>query len=299
MFPFTGCETCEETIETTAGTPFEAPTAQDFNALQQSAYNNMLQTVSVDVTNGIAFTSSRGVNLFIFPQCLSLNGLPVTGTIDLEFFEVYDRGDLLTTNTTTVGQMATGELDLLISAGAFYISASQNGEPIDLVCEGFMEVPTNLTGGDDIEMRPFDGIINNLGDLVWLQTNRENGIDTGPQGSSYFTTIGSFGWFNIDRFANDPRPTTEVQITIPQEFNQENTAVYLALVGESNSLAYLYGELPIGLEAYIIFISEENGDFRYAIRTITIENNQQVVFSLQETEVVSLSEITTIINALP
>tara|TARA_R110002072_G_scaffold59514_3_gene151651 strand:- start:85382 stop:86320 length:939 start_codon:yes stop_codon:yes gene_type:complete len=296
---FTGCEECEETVETSNGTPFEAPTAQEFNALQLNVYQNLVQTARLDVANGINFISAAGVTLFIPPDCLIANGTVVTGFVDLEFFEVFDRGDLLTTNTTTVGQLPTGELDLLISGGAFYINASQNGQPIDLICEGFLGIPTDLSGGDDIEMRPFDGTLDANGNLLWTEANRFLEIDGGPQGSTYFTSIASFGWFNVDKFANDPRPTTTVQVSIPQEFNQENTAVYLALVGEPNSLAYLYGELPIGLEAYFIFISEESGDFRYAIKTVTIEENQQLIFTRQETEVVNLSEITAIINALP
>lgn len=278
---------------------FEPPTTAEFEALQDNTFGQLLQTITVDIgANGLFFTSPSDVNVFIPGNCLAINGVAVTGSVDLEFLEIYDRGDMLSTNSTTVGMFPAGGSELLVSGGMFFINITQNGQQVDLVCEGNITVPTDLTGGTDAAMRPFDGSVNAQGDLEWLETQAELFITPSPTGDIYNTFFSEFGWFNCDRFYNAPDPKTEIMIAIPQEFSQENSNVYLALQGEPNSLAYLYGEFPVGLAAHIIFVSEEEGNYRYAIRTLDLEANQQVIFTLQETTVATLEEITNAINSL-
>lgn len=292
-----GCDsTCDEVIEMEIAPIFDPPTTADFESLQQDAFQLLLQTVTLNVDgNGLFFTTPAGANIFIPSACLTLNGTIVTGDVDFEYLEIYERGDMLTTNSTTVGMLPGGGSELLVSGGMFFFNVTQNGEQVTLACEGSLTVPTALTGGDDLDMRPFAGTVNADGDIVWVDTQGELFID----GGNYTTFFPDFGWFNCDRFFNAPDPKTAITVAIPQEFTQENSNVYLALQGEPNSLAYLYGEFPVGLAAHIIFLSEEDGNFRYAVRTLTLEANQQVIFTIQETTVATLEEITNAINTLP
>jgi len=290
------CESeCIDTVEATTVTPFETPTEQEFEQLQQDVLDSETITVQLEVANGINYTSPSGVMVFIAPTCINIAGLPVTGTIDFQFVEIFDRGDMLTSNITTVGTKPSGEKEYLISGGAFFIAASQNGQTINMTCPGFISVPSLPTGGIDQEMHPFTGTIDADGNINWVEIGGGLEIDL----DVYYTQFPDFGWFNIDRFANDPRPKTELHIAIPQEFSTNNTRVYIALQGEPNALSYVYGEFPIGLAAHIIFISEENGNFRYAIKSLTIEENQVVAFARQQTEIATVSELKVIVNTLP
>ena len=60
-----------------------------------------------------------------------------------------------------------------------------------------------------------------------------------------------------------------------------------------------YGQIPIGLECHLIFVTEENGKWRYAIKPITIAEDGSSVFSLSETSVVTETQLIAHINNLP
>lgn len=299
LFLITGCSKDDDGFEPIEENPFTPPTAAAFKALQDEAFNNLKQNATFNAEDGITFESEAGVTLTIWGNCLSINGDPVTGEVDLEYVEVFDRGNMLTTNATTVGKDQTDEMGQLISGGEFHIKAYQNGEELTLDCGMMLEVPTAITGGEVPGMGPFVGEIDENDNLIWLPQNTEFWVNSDQGTPSYNAFIENFGWFNCDVFIADPDPKTEIQIAVPQGFDNNNASVYLARVGESSSLAFLYGEFPIGLEAHIIFLSEHEGDFRYAIQTITVENGQQVTFTLEETNIASLEDLVQIINNLP
>lgn len=297
LFLFTSCSISDDADPSPFDT-FTPPTAAAFKALQENAFNSLKQNAAFNAEDGITFESAAGVTLTIWGNCLSLNGDSVTGAVELEFVEVFDRGNMLTTNATTVG-LDNGEMKQLISGGEFQIKAYQNGEELTLDCGMMISVPTAITGGEVPGMGPFEGEIDNDGNLVWLPQNTEFWVGEHQGTETYNAFVENFGWFNCDVFVNDPDPKTEIQISVPQGFNNDNASVYLARMGETSSLAFLYGEFPIGLQAHIIFLSEHEGDFRYAIQTITVVDGQQVVFTLEETAIASVEDLTQIINDLP
>jgi hypothetical protein len=297
IFVFTSCETNDDLDPS----PFDPPTAEVFSALQDDAFNDLKQNALFNAEDGINFQSDAGVSLSISPNCLTLNGTPVTGEVDLEFVEIFDRGNMLTTNATTVGEDANGDKGQLISGGEFNIKVYQNEEELELgeFCGMMLNVPTSITGGEVAGMGPFAGEIDENDNLVWLPQNTEFWVGQDNTSPTYNAFVENFGWFNCDVFIADPDPKTEIQIAVPEGFNGSNSSVYLARVGETNSLAFIYGEFPIGLEAHIIFLSEEDGEFLYAIQSITVEDGQQVLFTLEDTIIASTEELTQIINALP
>lgn len=297
LFLFTSCSISDDADPSPFDT-FTPPTAAAFKALQENAFNSLKQNAAFNAEDGITFESAAGVTLTISGNCLSLNGDSVTGAVDLEFVEVFDRGNMLTTNATTVG-LDNGEMKQLISGGEFHIKAYQNGEELTLDCGMMISVPTAITGGEVPGMGPFEGEIDNDGNLVWLPQDTEFWVGHGQGTETYNAFVENFGWFNCDVFVSDPDPKTEIQISVPQGFNNDNASVYLARMGETSSLAFLYGEFPIGLQAHIIFLSEHEGNFRYAIQTITVVDGQQVVFTLEETAIASVEDLTQIINDLP
>lgn len=295
---FTSCSKDDDGTIVPEENNFIPPTAAEFEQLQEDALNSILQTASFNAEDGITFTSEKGVVLSIQPNCLSLNGNLVAGPVELEFTEIFERGTMAVTNRATVGEHPNGDKELLISGGQFNIRVMQNGQELSSGCVIGLQVPTALTGGNDPEMGPFIGQVNTDGSIVWTEASL-NQAEFYNHGDFYLAFLRDFGWFNCDRFVDFPGPKTEVEVLIPQGFNQENTNSYYALVGEQNTLGNLYGQIPVGLEVHVIFVSEENGKFRYGIKSLTIVDGQQVTFSLEDTQVGTQGEVTQAINSLP
>lgn len=291
------------------------PSSQEYKALSQNALDHLTQNFTMVAEDGTAvFTSDKGVKITINGSCLTLNGNPVTGNVDVKFIEVFDKGSMLVTNKPTSGRMGNGNLELLISGGEFYINATKNGQQLDITCNILLEVPTSLTGGDDFAMDLFDGMIDENGDLEWREAE-QGGIDIGGQGtgggSNYFVSFGNFGWTNVDKFYSDPRPKTTILVDAPDGYNFDNSAVYLSYDGEGqNALAKMdtytaaglfsehYGQIPVGLECHIIFVTEENGQFRYGIKGVTTTANAVYSFTLAETVLGTEAQLVAAINAI-
>lgn len=60
-----------------------------------------------------------------------------------------------------------------------------------------------------------------------------------------------------------------------------------------------YGQIPVGLNCHIIFATEDNGQWRYAIKAVTIAENAVYNFTLAETTLASEAQVIAAINALP
>ena len=106
----------------------------------------------------------------------------------------------------------------------------------------------------------------------------------------YWAISDQFGWSNIDRWYSDPRPKTTIHVDVPDGWDDENSGVFLSYDGE-NTLARFdtydestelfsehYGLIPIGLEVHVIFMTESEGTWSYAIQQTTIVDNHVSVF---------------------
>jgi len=292
-----------------------APTAQEFADLKQNALDSRTQEFSFNAEDGsTTFTSEKGVQITIQASCLTLNGNGVTGQVNIKYIELFDRGNMITTNKTTMGMMQNGDKALLISGGEFFVEATQNGEILQTTCTVQLIIPSNLTGGTDNTMTLWKGRIDANDNLTWDEKEEGTGNEGNvfAEGESYYAFLNDFGWSNVDRFYNDPRPKTTILVGVPVDYDNTNSAVYLSYDGEDAGLANLdtfdnttklfsehYGQVPIGLECHIIFISEDNGNYRYAIKAVTIAANDIYTFTFTETSVVTEAQITAIINGLP
>lgn len=308
------------------GIPFQAATPQAFAGLKADALAELTQNFQFDASETGVFTTENGTQISINGNCLTKNGNAVTGQVAVEIVELYDRGNMLLTNKTTMGRMDDGGKAILISGGEFYVNATQGGEQLNLGCNMQVIIPVDLTGGADNAMSLWKGTIGEdcdstvgCDDIIWDEIRDDEGnmpgIEIGKgitQGDAYYTFFQEFGWTNVDRFASDPRPKTGLLVDVPEGFNDENSAVYISYDGEPNALAFLdkydedlelftehYGQIPIGLEAHVIFVSEDNGNWLYAIKAVTIVDNGTITFNLTETATTSDSQLKTLINNLP
>lgn len=303
-------------------------TPEDFAQLKSAALESKVQTFQINAEQTGFFTTESGVIFVINGNCLSRNGTPVTGMVDVQVVELFERGSILSTDKPTMGTLPNGDKALLISGGEFFLNITQNGEPVDEDCDIVATIPSDLTGGVDDDMtlwtgnggdQDCDGIDDDCDGFVWNQNVDANGdpieaeIQDGDGGERFYVApFGDFGWTNVDRFFSDPRPKTTILVAVPEGFNDENSKVYLSYVGEPNALAYLdtfdattglfsehYGQIPIGLECHIIFASEDSGQWLYGIKSVTIADGQTVEITDADLNTANASELEALINNLP
>jgi hypothetical protein len=295
-------------------------TAQEFQNLKNEALDKLTQEFQFNAEDGyVTFTSAKGVEIDINGACLTLDGSSVAGNVNLEFVELFEKGNMLTTNKSTMGILPNGDRAMLVSGGEFFINATQNGEGLETNCGVNVRIPTNLSGGDDHDMVIWKGIEDEKGNVAWEEERDQDGgkgnifIERGTQGGNqYYALFGGFGWSNVDRFYSDPRPKTQILVAVPAGYDNDNSAVYLSYDGEETGLANLdtydaglelfsehYGQIPIGLECHVIFATEEDGMWKYAVKAVTIIDNGTVVISDGETALATETELTTLINGLP
>ena len=283
------------------------------------------QNYTLTAENGVAtFTSPKGVIIKINGASLRKNGNPVTGIVEIKYAEVFEGGKMLTTDKTTMGlNTTTGKMEMIISGGEFLIEARQSGTNLTTTTPILLTIPGDLTGGANSTMRLWTGQLptpaaNMLG---WIQNDvnpavGNNGVivRAGANGGTavYSATLPGFGWTNVDRFYSDPRPRTLLLATVPAGYNGTNSAIYLHYDGLGNSLAKFdvynpttqqfsehYGQIPIGLVCHAIFVTEDNGQYRYAIKAFTVQANDVYNFALAETVLGSQAQLEAAINALP
>ena len=292
-------------------------TPQAFNNLQQEDLEDLTQTFQFNAEDGsTSFTSENGVQIYLNGSCLTLNGNTVTGQVDIEYVELFDKGNMLVTNKPTMGINENGDKALLISGGEFFIEATQNGAVLETGCNIQLGIPSALTGGVDNDMILWNGTFDENGNLAWEEDERDGAAGQGggvfAQGNQYYAFLSDFGWSNVDRFYNDPRQKTTILVDVPEEYDNTNCSVFLSYDGEDTGLANLdtyntesglfsehYGQIPIGLECHVIFVSEEAGDWKYAIKAATIAENDVITISDGETSIVTQEQLVNIINTLP
>lgn len=304
---------CENNDHETKATP---ATAAEFAAVRKLALEAKKQKFTATAGAGlITLTSAKGVTININGNCLTKNGNAVTGAIDIEFIELFDKGDMLVTNKPTMGIMADGNRSLLISGGEFFVEAKQGGVALVATCNISLTVPGNLTDAVDNAMTLWNGVIDDKGELAWKDardaagTNGKGGVEA--MQNNYYVSFGNFGWSNVDKFYSDPRPRTTILADAPEGYDNTNSAIYLSYDGEgTNALAKLdtytaaglfsehYGQIPIGLACHVIFATEDNGQWRYAIKGVTVAANDVYTFTLAETTLGTEAQLVAAINAI-
>jgi hypothetical protein len=278
------------------------PTGQALKNLFDGKLASISNVQLFQANTTLNWTSPRGVQLTINGSTLRKNGNPVVGEVKVLYTEIFDKGNMLTTNKPTMGIVA-GEQQLLVSGGEFNIVATQDGVPLTVTSPYSLVIPTSLTGGTQTGMLPFVGTIATDGNLTWSQplTLYELITNTGnPPASTgnYSALLSGFGWFNCDRFYNATGPKTTITANVPAGYGS-SSALFLAVKSIPNSLGSTGGQFPVGLDCHLIFVTTKDGKFRYAIKPQILTAGHTVTFSLSETILGTPAELTTAINALP
>jgi hypothetical protein len=256
------------------------------------------QTFKINVDNAnYTVTGDKGTSIQ-FPKGAfsTTNGQPVTGDIQVQLVEIYDKGNMVLSDrpTTSNGQ-------ILVSGGEIYIGATANGEQLQLNDSSSIVVtlPSNntdpgmtlFTGGIDssqFNWTPVPGVVpvQNVFDSTWTQ-------DTVPyfyyDPSKYIFSISNLGWINCDRFYNAPSTTT-ITITCDNATSNQNTKTYLVFKS-INSVSSLWdypvgvftsSMVPIGEQVTVIVFSFKEGKEYVATKDVTITANMHIHMNPEE-----------------
>jgi hypothetical protein len=300
----------------------ENPTP-DGQALHDRVVENRkdaVQQFTIDAGTGGTIQGSQGTTVYFPPNAIGLNGQPVTGDVDIELIEIYDKGAMVLQDMSTSGRKPNGDEEALNSGGEFFLNAKQGDQQLEVLSpisiQGRGVAPADFEqmqvfrAGDDLEA-----------DDKWEEADENEDGETdnaqghegeGPNGDYVLTSVfdvSSFGWTNLDRWYSFTGPKTTLFVDVPDGYNPDNCNVYLSYDGETG-LAKMdvwdtdqemftehYGSLPIGKEVHFIMIADIDGQLYYKIQGNTIvDNHIEVMDGLQP---VSEADLTTAINALP
>lgn len=315
-----GCKDSDDAMKNNENVAL--PNATNFQDLRKAALEELKQTnkfkIGENNSGMIEFTSKKGVKVSFPEHCLTIGGQPVTGEVTVDFIELFDKADLLTTNIATMGRDENDNVRFLITGGAFYVEVTQNGKKVDDIpyyCGYNLEVPASLTGGVKPEMSLWYGTFDNKGNLVWEEYTRRPFGGEGPSdglvisGNIYSVLANEFGWINCDYFGADLRERTSLTIKVPKEYNEGNSGIFIAYKGVPGLLrgqyynsainSYVESDIPIGVEANVIFVSESNGKWAYAVKDVSITKDHKIELLKSEIKEATQEEFVKVIHKLP
>ena len=271
---------------------------ETINALHKEVLNSMIQTYEIDLdspSSVYSFKTEAGCTVRFTSNDFLHNGSKVTGKINFEIVEIFDKGDMALT-----GMVTQTDDEILISGGEMFIRAYQGDKDLEYKYAYSIIMPISLSGSYSEEMRVFTGGDNLVSIEAW-QIAPDSSDIWGVTNSEeiYILGLQGFGWFNCDRYINDPRDKTILDIKVPTGFDHNNSVVYLAIKGESSSLcATATFPIPIGLEVHLIFISNTDDGLLYQIISTTVSDEEEYVFETGKMETATIDELTDIINML-
>ncbi|AXG73499.1 hypothetical protein DVK85_04330 [Flavobacterium arcticum] len=297
----------------------------DVKKLQDNALEKITQFFEFNTENpNVTLETENGVMINISTSSLTIQGQRVHGNIVVEYVEIFKRSTMATANKTTMGiadeqsdEIEGVDLWPLKTGGEFFVNMTFNNQQIDDGANITLTVPTALTGGNDPNMTAWDGEINNGGDVVWDEDDDAEpvgggGDQGGTGGENYNLDVDNFGWSNIDRFWGYAGPKTTIRVDVPAGYDNNNSNVYLATEGEQNMLARLdtydagtelfsehYGQVPVGLSGYIVFVSGTIGQWDYTIKPVTFTPNDIIVIDAVDIVTGTQTDVENAIDAIP
>ncbi|MDC8002652.1 hypothetical protein POV27_01190 [Aureisphaera galaxeae] len=281
----------------------------------QSNREEALQTFTIDAGFGGTAIGAQGTNVVFGPNAfVDANGDLVTGAVTLELLEVYNKAAMALQRLATNGKNDNGDVEALISGGEFFIRADKDGEEV-FPANPFQVFVPSETFDPDMRLFSAEGGCDTLDcEVVWEEDEEEvmQGEGMGPDGTYVTGYAGfreEFGWTNLDKWYNYAGPKTMIFVDTPEGYDETNCSVFISYDGEPG-LALLdiydeeqgmftehYGQLPIGLEVHIIFMSKQDGDYIYAIQSATIGADHIEVIGATQTA--TEAELFALIDALP
>lgn len=240
-------------------------------------------TVNADVYNTIL--GNQGTQITLSGNNFEdANGNPLTGMVDIELIELYSLSEMIAANKVTLAE-ENGQIIPLTSGGEFYISVTQNGNPVTVV--NALSMRTAAVPNTVNNMQLFNGNLDAQGNILWTLDNNAT-LPTDTAGWRYlFDWNGAYNWVNCDYFFSFNNQQTNVTVEVPGYCEEENTIVYLAMPDETalTSLSHTSGNeyttgpnytLPEGLNLLTVVVTVHDNQIKYSIQQSTIGTNHHV-----------------------
>lgn len=282
-----------------------AQNAKEFTA----KFGAQKQSITIDASALPQTVSLSGGTKITFPAgSLTKSGVPVTGSVTVEAYEMLKRSSVIFSGTNT--NHASGAP--LASDGFIFVDVKSNGSsvdqnlaiPVKIAIPAKREGVTQLWVGVDQDNKPIVAAANNQ--MAWAAPRPvANGVgvkEVNVTNSTFTFDFGTLGWINCDVFYSYANPKTT--ITVELNNNPGTLASFRGFGGEtfvffcakgSNVAAQLYtvvnankvksydNMMPIGVQGRMLAFSIKNGRYYYAAQETTITANQNITLNLTET----------------
>jgi len=255
-----------------------------------------MQTYSVNGTTGGSFTSPQGTVVTIPANgFVTQSNIPVTGTVTIQFKDVYKKKDMLFSGMTTGTIWGTP----LKSGGEFFIKAMASNSPVLMAPGKKISVaqPASLTGGMDTvnAQQAFIGQMDTTGGRGWAPTPSDT---VSWNTNSYIFNLYTFNtpadsgsWCNSDNSTYfSAYPQTLVTLHANDLVSTYGTQTYLVFNNISSMVhVYSYGNdfpyyyAPQGLQCTLVSVGVKDGVLYSAFVPFTIGSNQTLNFTLSAT----------------
>ncbi len=221
-----------------------------------------------------SFESSTGATI-LFPEGLQVT-IPanaaiasgsgtIAGKIKIEAMLIKKKGDMIRVDkpTTSFGKQ-------LISGGEIFVRMTNNGNELSLLPGKKISIRYNDVNVSPL-MRVFYGDESNPERFNWVQGQDSIVALTQPN-SIYELQSSKLRWINCDYFADTIGQRTSIHASLPINFTNANTAVYLVykdlrsvigIYGNATTRKFMSGNLAGGKQVTLVAISKQgpNGYF--------------------------------------
>ena len=253
---------------------------------------------SIDAAAGGTFQTAEGLTVTVSSNSLLLlNNQPATGKIYVETLLITQRGDMVRHDkpTTSFGRV-------LISGGEVFIRLRKEKEELHLAPGKTISIKYNDSSPSSL-MKLFYGDESNPERFNWLPTtlNSRDSVRVTSQG--YEIVSERLRWINCDYFADSSGARMNIIASLPADFTNSNTSVYLVfkdiksvvgMYGDALSKRFSSSKVPSGKIAVVISITKKgNNSYYLGYQNITtgqtsLNGNQVVPLKPQPTSITDI-----------
>lgn len=235
---------------------------------------------SIDAAAGGTFQTAEGLTVTVSSNSLQLlNNQPATGKIYVETLLIKQRGDMVRHDkpTTSFGRV-------LISGGEVFIRLRKESEELHLAPGKTIYIKYNESNPTSL-MKLFYGDESNPEKFNWLPPtlNSRDSVFASSQG--YEIVSERLRWINCDYFADSSGVRVNVIASLPADFTNANTSVYLVfkdiksvvgMYGDATSKKFSSPKVPLGKSAVVISITKK-GTNSYYLGSQNITTGQTIL----------------------